>query len=163
MRTIGFTGLLAFAWMMSGPARLAAQPDHIFAYTPTPTVAPTPATAAAAIDVAQKDCLGSAKAVTSTCSCLEASRIAWQAELDKALAELQTALTGTAGASSLSQAQSAWLRYRDSELALADSVLAANPGQASKICGAKTALVAARARELDTDLETVKSAGLTPQ
>jgi len=147
MKTYGLIGLLLLTGMALSPVRLGAQPDHLFDYSKTPTETPTPGTAS--LDQAQTACLQSARSVTQTCDCLEASRAAWQAELDKALAGLRTALTGTAGAAALERAQTDWTRYRDSQLAYVDSVAAANPGAAAKACAVRTALVAARARELE--------------
>lgn len=147
MKATGILGLLLLAGMALGPARLVAQPDHIFSYSMTPTDTPTPTTAS--IDVDKDECVSRAKSVSQTCACLEASQASWQLELDKAMAKLQTAVTGTAGAAALSQAQADWLRYRDSELACAESVFAADSGAAAKLCAARSALVAARARELD--------------
>jgi uncharacterized protein YecT (DUF1311 family) len=147
-------GLLVFTGLGLSPSRLSAQPDHITDYAKTPTETPTPGTAS--IDESQTDCLDSARSVSQTCLCLEVSGAAWQSEMEKAMARLQSALTGTAAAGSLQQAQTDWLRYRDSQLACADSILASNPGAVGKICAIKTALIAARVRELNASAEATK-------
>jgi uncharacterized protein YecT (DUF1311 family) len=154
MKTLALVGLLMLLWMGWRPAPLMAQPDHIFTYSMTPTETPTPTTAS--IDKAQSDCLDSAKTLSRTCACLEASRVAWQAELDKALAKFQTALSGTAGADAMRQTQTDWSRYRDGEFAYLDLVFAENPIQAAKVEAAKAELIAARAREVDAVLSMSK-------
>jgi uncharacterized protein YecT (DUF1311 family) len=147
MKTMANLGLLLLLGLGPVSTRLAAQPDHIFAYSMTPTETPTPTTDS--IGKAESDCLGRAKSVSQTCTCFETSRSSWQLELDRALAKLQTELTGTAGAAALQQSQADWLHYQDDELSHMGSILAATPGPAAKTSAIKTALVAARARELD--------------
>ena len=154
MKLPGTMTLLLLAGLAASPARLPAQPDHIFTYKKTPTETPTPGTAS--IDRAQSDCLESATSLSATCACLSAPLAAWQQEQDRAMAALQSALSGTAGAVQLLQSQSDWLRYRDSAFACFDSVVAVSPGAASKICNAKATLMAARAKELNALLIQAK-------
>ncbi|HTB35203.1 MAG TPA: hypothetical protein VK842_10090 [bacterium] len=149
----GSVVLLLLAGLGALPVRLAAQPDHIFSYTKTPT--PVPAASSAALDQAQA-CTSSAASLSGTCACLAGTLAAWQGAQDKDLAGLRAALSGTAAADGVDQSQSAWLRFRDREFALLDLAVVRTPDAAARVCAVKAALVAARAKDLELLAGTIR-------